>query len=125
MKLILDTHVLIWWFEDPGQLSTDVRDVIAEPENNVLVSVVAAWEIAIKRKIGKLSAPDDLEGAVHESGFEWLSIHPRHALATESLPFHHRDPFDRMLIAQAIVEDAILVSRDPQLTKYGVGLMLA
>lgn len=125
MKILLDTHVVIWWFEDSTRLSAEVREAISLPENLVLVSAASAWEISIKRSIGKLDAPRDLETVVPASGFNWLPVMPRHAIAVETLPLIHRDPFDRLLIAQAIVEDAILVTRDGNVPKYGVATMLA
>lgn len=99
MKLLLDTHVVLWWLDDPNQLSDDARDAIAEPANQVFVSSVVAWEIAIKRSIGKPTAPADIASAIVDSGFDELPVRSDHAWAVESLPNHHRDPFDRMLIA--------------------------
>jgi PIN domain nuclease of toxin-antitoxin system len=112
MNLILDTHVVLWWLDDPA--------LIAEPANNVYVSAASAWEIAIKRGLGKLAAPSDFESAIDACGFRALPVTVAHALATERLPFHHRDPFDRLLVAQAQLEGAIVVTRDPVLSHYGV-----
>ncbi len=120
MKLILDTHVALWWFDDPGLLSEAAREAIAEPVNEVYVSAVTAWEVAIKRGLGKLQAPNDLVGEIRACGFLTLAITIDHALATEHLPSHHRDPFDRMLIAQAQLEGAAIVTRDPMFSLYGV-----
>jgi PIN domain nuclease of toxin-antitoxin system len=125
MTLLLDTHVVIWWLEDSTQLAESAREAISDPDNDVLISVASAWEISIKRSLGKLSTPDDLEEAVPLNGFEWLDIRPRHAIAVEHLLFIHRDPFDRLLIAQAIVEDATIVTRDPNIAKYAVTLLEA
>jgi PIN domain nuclease of toxin-antitoxin system len=125
MKLLLDTHVLIWWLEDPTQVAVHVREAVSRPENHVLVSAVSAWEIAIKRSIGKLNVPQDLEIVVPGSGFEWLPVTAKHAIATESLPPIHRDPFDRLLVAQAIVEEATIVTRDANMPKYAVPSILA
>ena len=125
MKLLLDTHVVLWWLDDPGLLSKDAREAIAEPANEVFVSAVVAWEIAIKRGLGKLTAPPDLEAAIQACGFQQLPVSVAHALATESLPMHHRDPFDRMLIAQALAEGATIISRDPDIGNYGVSLLRA
>lgn len=111
MTLLLDTHVVLWWLDDPALLSEDARDAIADPVNDVFVSAVVAWEIAIKRGLGTVTAPPDFETAIRASGFRELPVTVAHAFATESLPLHHRDPFDRMLIAQAIVEAATIVSR--------------
>jgi PIN domain nuclease of toxin-antitoxin system len=125
MILLLDTHVLLWWLDDPTLLSPIAQAVIAEPKNEVLVSAAVCWEIAIKRGLGKLMAPADLRGVIRVCGFTELPITPEHALATEMLPMHHRDPFDRMLVAQAIERQATLVSRDPLVAAYGVRLITA
>lgn len=126
MTLLLDTHVLLWWLDDPGlHISAEARDAISDPDNLVLVSSASAWEIAIKRSLGKLTAPHDLETAIQSCGFVTLPISIAHALATESLPMHHRDPFDRMLLAQASIVKATIVSRDPQLAAYGLPIIIA
>lgn len=126
MKLLLDTHVVLWWLDDPNQLADGVVEAIADPNySSVYVSAVVAWEIAIKRALGKLSAPHELEQAIANAGFEQMPITHSHALATESLPAHHRDPFDRLLIAQARLEDCTLVTRDTEIQKYAVPILLA
>jgi PIN domain nuclease of toxin-antitoxin system len=125
MNLLLDTHVVLWWLDDPALMSEAARDVISEPSNDVFVSAVVAWEIAIKRGLGKLTAPPDLEAAIYASGFQVLPVTVPHALQTESLPFHHRDPFDRMLIAQAKCESSSIVTRDSMFELYGVDLVKA
>lgn len=125
MKLLLDTHVLLWWLDDPNLLTEESRDAIADPDNDVFVSAVVTWEIAIKRALGKLTAPNDLEEMLVQCGFQELPISAAHALATETLPFHHRDPFDRMLIAQAMYETASLVSRDAVVDLYQVSVIHA
>lgn len=125
MTLLLDTHTFLWWLSDPGLLSPAATAAISDPQNRVLVSVAVLWEIAIKRAIGKLTAPIDLETDVARAGFELLPLEVRHIVATEQLPLHHRDPFDRMLIAQALVESATLVTRDPNMSRYQASLMTA
>ncbi len=125
MKLLLDTHVVLWWLDDPLLLSLAAREAIADPTNEVLVSAAVCWEIAIKRGLGKLTAPADLRGALQSCGFIELNVTPEHALATESLAMHHRDPFDRMLVAQALVEGATVVSRDPFVAAYGIPTITA
>jgi len=125
MKLLLDTHAVLWWLDDPLLLSPTAREAIAEPSNEVLVSAAVCWEIAIKRGLGKLTAPADLRGALRSCGFTELNITPAHALATETLPMHHRDPFDRMLVAQSLAEGAMLVSRDPLMAAYGIPTITA
>ncbi len=113
MNLFLDTHVLLLWLEDPNLLREEVIDAIADPDNDVLVSSAVVWEISIKRGIGKLDSPDDLELVLPACGSKELPITHEHGLATEQLPFHHRDPFDRILIAQALCEGGVTVTRDP------------
>src|SRR5436309_10451837 len=102
MKLLLDTHVFLWWLSDPKLLSLAASNAIGDPKNRILVSIVSLWEIAIKRVIGKLLAPIDLQTDVTRAGFELLPMDVAHIVATETLPMHHRDPFDRMLVAQSI-----------------------
>lgn len=125
MKLLLDTHVVLWWLDDPAILSTPAKTAIADPQNDVLVSAAVAWEIPIKRALGKLTAPSDFESAIQFSGFQPMSITVAHALAAGGLPAHHRDPFDRMLVAQALLEECTLVSRDPNIVLYNVPVIEA
>lgn len=125
MKLLLDTHVVLWWLDDPNLLREDTVFALVEPENEVFVSSVVAWEIALKRSLRKLEAPENLWSYVLECGFSELPISTSHAFATELLPFHHRDPFDRMLIAQARHEEMTLVTRDSKIARYDVSVMEA
>lgn len=125
MKLLLDTHVLLWWLDDPSLLSTPAHDAIAEPENDVLVSTAVVWEIVIKVGLGKLAIPANLDDAIRQSGFRYLPVEASHALAIRGLPNHHRDPFDRMLIAQAVVEDATLLTRDTNILQYPASCLRA
>ena len=97
MRLLLDTHALLWWLADQG-LSAGSCDLIADPANDVWVSAASAWEISIKKALGKLAAPDDLEQQILASGFALLAMSVTHAMAAGQLPRHHEDPFDRMLI---------------------------
>jgi PIN domain nuclease of toxin-antitoxin system len=120
----LDTHALLWWLADEG-LTTQARDTIADPANLVVVSAASAWEISIKKALGKLAAPDDLDQQVQEGGFSPLPISIAHALAAGQLARHHEDPFDRMLIAQAFVEGLTIVTRDKRFDDYGVALLPA
>ena len=122
MRLLLDTRALLWWLADEG-LSSQTRDAIADPANLVAVSAASAWEIAIKKALGKLTAPDDLEQQVHAGGFVSLPINIAHGIAAGQLPRHHDDPFDRMLIAQALAEGLTIVTRDKRFEDYGVALM--
>jgi len=124
VRLLLDTHALLWWLADED-LTTQARDAIADPANLVVVSAASAWEISIKRALGKLAAPDDLEQQVQEGGFSPLPISIAHALAAGQLARHHEDPFDRMLIAQALAEGLTIVTRDKRFNDYGVPLLSA
>jgi len=125
MTLLLDTHALLWWLDDPMLLSKGARRAIRDGRNMVYVSAAAVWEIAIKKALGKLAAPDDLEAAMTANRFLPLPITIPHALAVLALPGHHRDPFDRMLIAQALHEKFRLVTRDEDIQKYAVPLIVA
>ena len=124
-RLLLDTHVLLWALEDSRALSVDARQSIADTRNEVFVSAVSIWEMAIKRSLGKLRAPDNLADTVQEAGFAALPITLAHAEQAGMLPPHHRDPFDRMLVAQALAEGLVLVTDDALIPKYGVRTMLA
>ena len=124
-RLLLDTHVVLWALAEPAKLTRPARTALEEAENEVFVSVVSGWEIAIKRALGKLEAPDDLEAAIRMQGFEPLLVTFHHAAQAGSLPPHHRDPFDRLLIAQAQAEGLVLVTRDPDIPRYGVRTLAA
>ena len=119
MRLLLDTQVLLWWLADEG-LTDQARDAVADPANPVMVSAVSAWEISIKKSLGKLTAPDDLERQVVDGGFIPLPISIAHGIAAGQLPRHHDDPFDRMLIAQASAEGLTLVTHDKRFTDFDV-----
>ena len=124
MRLLLDTHALLWWLADEG-LNSEAREAIADPANVVVVSAASAWEISIKKALGRLAAPDDLEHQVETGGFVPLPIGIAHAIAAGQLPHHHEDPFDRMLIAQAFTEALTIVTRDKRFDDYGVRLLAA
>lgn len=119
-RLLVDTHAVLWWLADNPGLSPEAREAIADPANEPLVSAVSMWEIAIKRSLGKLSVPDDLPSTIVAQGFAWLPLTSPHAWAVRTLPIHHRDPFDRVLIAQALAERIPVVTGDERFASYGV-----
>jgi PIN domain nuclease of toxin-antitoxin system len=123
LNLLLDTNVLLWWFADSPRLNDEARDLItASPR--VYVSAATTWEIEIKRALGKLKAPADLEEALSASHFVSLAITVAHSIAAGALPRHHDDPFDRMLIAQACVESLTLLTSDGRLKDYRGSIQL-
>jgi PIN domain nuclease of toxin-antitoxin system len=119
-RFLVDTHALLWWLDDAPALSASAREAIADPVSEPLVSTASVWEIAIKRSLGKLTAPAELLEEIVDAGFAWLPVDPEHAWAARELPFHHRDPFDRLLVAQALVERVSVVTRDVRFAAYGV-----
>lgn len=123
MHLLLDTHALIWWLAKNPTFSNTAKDAIANPDNIVFVSAASAWEIAIKKSLGKLQAPDDLKQQLDKQNFTPLAISIDHALAIKHLPHHHKDPFDRILIAPAIHEGLTIVSRDRIFESYDVAMI--
>lgn len=125
MRLLLDTQVLIWTLTNPKRLSEQARAAITAGENRVFVSLATPWEMAIKTALGNLTLPNDLEAQLSEKRFELLPIALRHTRAITSLPHHHRDPFDRMLIAQAQVDGMTLVTSDREIERYQVTLLPA
>lgn len=120
MKLLLDTHVVLWWTHDSKRLSDAVQELLADPRHEVFLSSVVAWEIAVKRALGKLTVRPGLVAELVQHGASELPVSIAHATAVEALPPHHRDPFDRMLVAQARAEGAVLVSSDEAMRAYDV-----
>lgn len=125
MRVLLDTHALLWALVDPDRLTNRAREVIQDGSNDAVASAVSVWEIEIKRALGKLEAPDDLIDALASTGFRPLPMSLEHAVRAGSLASHHRDPFDRMLIAQAQIESLTIVTRDARFVPYGVPLLEA
>jgi PIN domain nuclease of toxin-antitoxin system len=129
VRLLADTHVVLWLLSDPGRLDPSAAEALRSPQNEVLVSVASLWEIAIKFAAGKLRLPaapaEWLHGELAKASLDLLDIDARHALTAGALPPHHQDPFDRMLVAQALVESLTLVTRDNRLAAYGAAVMLA
>ena len=124
MRLLLDSHVLVWWWEDDVRLRPAIRDQIRSTRS-CLVSLASYWELGVKIATGRLKLPDDLDDLVSDDGFEVLGIARRHAVKAMHLPPHHSDPFDRMLIAQALCEDLTLVTADRLIRLYDVPILAA
>lgn len=119
MNLLLDTHALLWWLAD-APLEREAAEAIADPGTLVAVSAASVWEAVIKASIGKLQVPGPLDQAAADEGFDPLPVSLAHAERAGRLPMHHRDPFDRMLVAQAIAEGLTVVTRDPAFALYDV-----
>jgi PIN domain nuclease of toxin-antitoxin system len=124
VSLLLDTHVVLWWLTDDPTLADDIKDRL-DREPDVHVSAATIWEVAIKQAIGKLPEPAGLPERIRDSGFTPLPISSEHAIIAGRLPMIHRDPFDRMLVAQAQCEDLTLVTRDPNCQKYEIAVLQA
>ena len=124
MRVLLDTHTFLWWVEGAPKLSRKAREMLADPDNECLVSLASAWELAIKTNLGKLQLALPVSRYVTEhiaaNGFRVLGIELAHVARTEKLDLYHRDPFDRLLIAQALEEKLPVVTADPVFRKYGV-----
>ena len=124
MRYLLDTHTAIWEFNDSPELSAKVKSVIDDDSNEIFVSIVSAWEIAIKRSLDRERTPlcsmSEFFDEIEASGFGLLALKPHHIRPVENLPYHHRDPFDRLLISTAIAEDMTFISADENVPKYNV-----
>jgi len=127
MNLLLDTHAFVWWRDDPDKLSKTAHDAISGPENEVFLSVVVAWELQIKIALNKFELKWSLEKSIEveqlANNFRILPVELAHALYLENLPLHHKDPIDRLLISQALVENFTLVASDRRFSDYGVNLI--
>lgn len=126
MRILIDTHILIWHLEDDEQLSSHHGQLIEDPSNTVLISIASFWEIAIKTSRGKLELSKSIEDLISEierSSIAILPIESKHIIQVSKLPFHHKDPFDRMIIAQVLVENVPIISTDSNFSKYGVTLL--
>ena len=124
MKILLDTHTFLWWDAAPEKLSANVIEALSNPENNIFLSVVSAWEVQIKKQLGKLSLSipihEMIESQEQINGLVVLPVELKHILALDNLPNHHKDPFDRLLIAQAKSEQLTIASADPVFLQYDV-----
>jgi PIN domain nuclease of toxin-antitoxin system len=120
VRLLVDTHAALWLLGEDKRLSSTADQMLTDTSNEVLLSAAVVWEVAIKRSLGKLDAPDGFAGMLLDVGAMPLAVSVDHASAVRSLPWHHRDPFDRLLVAQAVLEDAVLLSGDDRLRAYDV-----
>ncbi|WP_260295513.1 type II toxin-antitoxin system VapC family toxin [Sedimenticola hydrogenitrophicus] len=124
MSYLLDSHVLLWWLEDSPRIGSATRKILANPDVRILVSAASVWEIGIKQALGKLHAPESVVDLLHEEGFEELAISGKHAEAAARLPPLHRDPFDRLLVAQARLENLTLITHDRAIEAYDVAMLM-
>jgi len=124
LKVLLDTHILVWWLCDAKELVAEARVVIGAPTNVVFVSTVSVWELRIKEALGKVRLPADFAEVLEAQPFEQLAMTMTHAHALKKLPMHHRDPFDRMLITQARCDGLTLLTHDDVVGEYGVEHLL-
>jgi PIN domain nuclease of toxin-antitoxin system len=123
VRLLLDSHIVLWWDSEPGKLSDDQREAISDSANQIFVSAATVWELGIKRSSGRVILGESIRLLARRLGFVELPITMEHGELAASLPLHHKDPFDRMLVAQAIVEGLTLVTADDALRVYGVGCL--
>lgn len=124
-RILIDTHVLLWWLAGSNSLGKEAYKLIEEPRNSIYVSAASFWEIAIKQQKGLLQVPDNLDSIILEEGFLPLPIKLSHGAVAGKLPLFHKDPFDRMLVAQANLENMKLMSKDGQLSQYDVRMISA
>jgi PIN domain nuclease of toxin-antitoxin system len=125
LRILLDTHLLLWWLEGSPSLPAQARELIRDPENTVFVSAVSLWEIWLKQSLGKLRLPDGFMERLAAESFESLPLSASQTRQVSLLPWRHRDPFDRMLVAQAQVEKLVLLTADEALAAYGPMVQLA
>ena len=125
MKYLLDTHALLWTIFEPSKLSTEAQEIILDRDNIICVSLVSLWEISIKKNIGRLDIPEEFFEVVRTGGFEILTLTMDQIEQYQTLPLHHRDPFDRMLVVQALQQKLILITRDSKISKYDLEILKA
>ncbi|HEY4024982.1 MAG TPA: type II toxin-antitoxin system VapC family toxin [Candidatus Dormibacteraeota bacterium] len=125
MNILVDTHVALWWLIDPTSLAAEAQEAIADGGNRVMLSAASVWEAAIKAALGKLEMPESFLEAAEAAGMEELTVCSRHAIRAAGLPPLHRDPFDRMLVGQALEEGLVIVTRDPLVRQYRVAALPA
>ena len=119
MRLLLDTHLLLWWLANSRAIGKEAKALIADPDNTIFVSTVSLWEIWLKYSVGKLRVPPNFEDRIAKESFEILPLSVAHARGVRDLPWLHRDPFDRMLVAQAKHEKLIFITADEKIGEYG------
>ena len=124
MKLLIDTHIFLWSLLEPEKLSSKATKILENPNNTILVSIVSIWESSIKKSLGKLEIPDDFSQALSYSNFGLLELSVVHCKAITKLPWHHRDPFDRMLIAQTQKENLTLMTHDKRISLYDAKILV-
>jgi PIN domain nuclease of toxin-antitoxin system len=120
MNYLLDTHIVVWWLMDSQKIVPKVREIIADKTNEIFVSSVSLWEMAIKQSIGRLTIPKNIIEVLIKEGFEMLPLMPEESLSVSDLPFIHNDPFDRMLIIQAKLNNLVLITDDSKIIQYPV-----
>jgi PIN domain nuclease of toxin-antitoxin system len=124
MRILLDTHAFLWWITDAPQLSARARKIVGDGDNELLLSAASGWELAVKAKLGRIQLPNDLVSFLLEqmasNAIESLPVQMAHALHVYTLPDHHRDPFDRLLVAQAQLEHLSILTADPQIARYSI-----
>lgn len=127
MRFLLDTHALLWMFSDARRLSAAAAAVIRDPNSDLLFSIASYWEIGIKISLGKLTLSkgwqEKVPAELARNGIKWLAINPTHIHRLAQLPFHHRDPFDRLLVSQAVVEDLSIITKDGLFSDYGINVV--
>lgn len=116
---LLDTHIFIWWMDKNSRRLGNLAKILSDPKNTIFLSVVSVWEMIVKQSKGSLKLPKDIKSGIKASGFTILPISDSHVFELENLPLHHQDPFDRMLIAQAAIENLTLITLDKKIDKYG------
>ncbi len=125
MRLLLDAHTLLWATASSAKLQEAARDAISDLNNDVFVSIATAWELSIKSNIGKITLPPRFFEQIEQAGYQFLPISLEHIQHYQSLPLHHRDPFDRILVSQSLCDGLTLVTRDSQFAAYGLSTMTA
>lgn len=123
MKYLLDTHALLWTIFEPEKLTKQAREIIGDRHNIICISLISLWEISIKQNIGRLEIPEDFFQVIRQGGFEILPLNLDEITKYRTLPLHHRDPFDRILVVQALERELTLITRDSEIEKYEVSII--